>query len=271
MKLLVAGAKRVDAGKTTVATGLVDHTGAVGFKPRAGNDYWFDHDDCLKAIAEGRLYGKDARRLAAASPGAFEPEDLNPIHRLWTPSPGPGTGLLGQADREFVVDRVGDTYVRNGTVEVPDPVAAGLPLEDAAVVNSVEALNDVTEARHLPAQRTLLETIRRTDRAVVESYGDVARPLTDFEPDAVVVVEPRRLRLFDGTRYANACEVAPGGQREGTLEQRVDAVVDMLDPAHERAVEPLPAEQRTDPAAVASAYEDAFDALLELAAPPDTA
>jgi predicted P-loop ATPase/GTPase len=38
MTVLVAGAHEVDAGKTTVSTGLLARTGAVGFKPRAGND-----------------------------------------------------------------------------------------------------------------------------------------------------------------------------------------------------------------------------------------
>ncbi|MEF8791499.1 MAG: ATPase, partial [Haloarculaceae archaeon] len=65
MRLLVAGADRVDAGKTTFSTGLVHETGATGYKPRAGNDYWFDHDDYRRAVDAGRLYGKDARRLAA--------------------------------------------------------------------------------------------------------------------------------------------------------------------------------------------------------------
>jgi len=265
MKLLVAGANRVDAGKTTIATGLVAHTGAVGFKPRAGNDYWFDHDDCRAALDAGRLYGKDAHRLAAASPGQFEPADLNPIHRLWRPAPGPGTGLLGKPDREFIVDRIGDAYVVNGTVDVPDPVRAGLDLDGATVVDSLQALNDATQALHLPAQRELLAAVDRTDRAVVESYGDVALPVAGFEPDAVVVVEPRRLRCYEGDRYVRACDVAPRGQRDGTLEQRVDAVVDLLESAWSRSTVPLPAETRTDPGAVAGAYETAFEAVERLA------
>ena len=28
---------------------LVEFAGGVGFKPRAGNDYWFDHDDYRQA------------------------------------------------------------------------------------------------------------------------------------------------------------------------------------------------------------------------------
>ena len=88
MRLLVAGDARVDAGKTTFSTGLCEYLDAPGYKPRAGNDHWFDHDDYLAAVTEGRLYGKDARRLASASPGDPEPEALNPLHRLWRPAPG---------------------------------------------------------------------------------------------------------------------------------------------------------------------------------------
>src|SRR6056297_92746 len=66
MKLLVAGDARVDAGKTTFAAGLLASlSDVVGFKPRAGNDYWFDHDDVATALAEGRLYGKDIATLTA--------------------------------------------------------------------------------------------------------------------------------------------------------------------------------------------------------------
>src|SRR6056297_4061097 len=122
MKLLVAGDARVDAGKTTFAAGLLASlSGAVGFKPRAGNDHWFDHDDVTKALAEGRLYGKDIATLtAAASEGVdhdLREERLNPVHRLWRPTPD-RTGLLGESGRTFLVDRVttaeGQQFVVNG-------------------------------------------------------------------------------------------------------------------------------------------------------------
>jgi len=70
MRLLVAGADRVDAGKTTFATGLVAETGAVGFKPRAGNDYWFHHEDVRAALdAEDR---SDPGAVATACSGACD-------------------------------------------------------------------------------------------------------------------------------------------------------------------------------------------------------
>jgi predicted P-loop ATPase/GTPase len=39
MNLLVAGDRDLDAGKTTFSVGLIERTGAVGYEPRAGNDY----------------------------------------------------------------------------------------------------------------------------------------------------------------------------------------------------------------------------------------
>ncbi|AGB37575.1 P-loop ATPase/GTPase [Natronococcus occultus] len=275
MILLVVGSDRVDAGKTTFSTGLLERTGAVGAKPRAGNDYWFDHDDCRRALADGRLYGKDATRLATAEARGRAPERLNPVHRLWRPSPGGGTGLLGQSNREFVVDRINDpeapgepTYVRNATVDVPDRVATALPLEDAVPVDSVAELNDVTAERYVPAFEALATDLEATDVAVVESYGDIARPLPAIDPAsiaAVAAVEPGRARIYPGDRYCRACEVASSSPKDGSLEKRVGSVLDYLDPLERVRLPPLESEEREDSKRVAAAYADAYDALLEAA------
>jgi predicted P-loop ATPase/GTPase len=272
MKLLVAGSARVDAGKTTFSVGLCAETGATGYKPRAGNDYWFDHDDVRRAVADGRLYGKDAKRLSAVAPGAHRPEVINPVHRLWAPVPGAGKGLLGQDDREFLVDRVGGTrpdedptFVVSATADIPAGVAERLPLADARRVDSLEAANAAMADLHKPAMDGLAETVAAADRAVVESYADIARPLEGFEPDAVAVVEPRRARLYNGERYANACEVASGSAHEGRLEERVEHVVELLEPRAQVALPALTSEERDDPAAVADAYAPAYEALLATA------
>ncbi len=267
MTLLVVGSERVDAGKTTFSTGLVAETGAVGFKPRAGNDYWFHHDDYRKAVSEGSLYGKDARRLAAASPGSLQPVDINPVHRLWQPAPGTGSRLLGQEDRTFVIDRVADQYVVNGTVSVPDNARKQLPLSDALVVTDIDEFNQVMQRHHVPALSSLSRTINTTDRAVVESYGDIARPVRGLEPDAVAVVEPMRARIFDGSRYLKGCQIATGteGSFEGQLEERVSSVVDLIDPKATIQLPPLGADERADPETVTDTYGGAYETLIETA------
>ena len=261
MRLLVAGADRVDAGKTTFSVGLLAHLGATGFKPRAGNDYWFDHDDYRRAVAEGRLYGKDARRLAAASAGDVTPEAINPVHRLWRPAPG-GDDFLGRAHRSFVLDRVGDGYVVNAGADVPESAQAVLPLADAPRVPSVEELNRLTRERYLPVLDDLRGRIEATDRAVVESYGDVARPIRGLTYDRVAVVEPERVRIYDGDRFETACEVATGSPRDGKLEERVPEVVEPIEPLASLGLPPLGSAERSDPDAVAEAYGAAYAELV---------
>jgi predicted P-loop ATPase/GTPase len=271
MKLLVAGGDRVDAGKTTFSTGLCAETGATGYKPRAGNDYWFDHDDVRHAVADGRLYGKDARRLAAAAPGDRRPEAINPVHRLWAPVPGAGTGLLGQDGRAFLVDRVGDPpaggaqLVVNDTADLPPGVVESLSLGNARRVDSLEAANAAMADLHVPTMAALAEEVAAAERAVVESYADIARPLEGFVPDAVAVVEPRRARIYGGERYANACEVASGSAHEGRLEERVEHVVGLLEPRAQVGLPALTGAEREDPGAVADAYTPAYEALLATA------
>ncbi|MFB6126867.1 MAG: ATPase [Halolamina sp.] len=274
MRLLVAGEDRVDAGKTTFSVGLLSRlraTGrnAVGLKPRAGNDYWFDHDDAVAGLPDGRLYGKDAARLAAAAVGDDAPESWNPLHRLWRPTPG-RTGLLGEADRTFIIDRLrtadGDSFVVNeAALEadlVPAPVREALPLADAEGVATVETFNELMADHYLPAFDALGDRLRRVKTAVVESYADIAVPLSGVSYDAVATVAPGRMRVYDGDRYEKATRVASGSPTAGRLEERVGDVTGMLDPVAEVSLPPLTDAARAEPAEVAAAYRPAYEALL---------
>ena len=273
MKLLVAGDAHVDAGKTTFAAGLLAALdGAVGFKPRAGNDYWYDHDDAAAALSESRLYGKDVATLVAAADAELTEEQLNPVHRLWRPTPD-RTGMLGEAGRTFLVDRVttpdGPTFVVNAVAEsaglLPDRVADALPLESAIRVESVAGFNDVMAERYLPAFDRVADRIADTTPAVVESYADIALPVAEIDFDAVAVVGPTRARIYDGQRYLKACEVASGSASEGQLEEHVDRVVEMIEPVATHALEPLGDDERADPDRVADAYAVVYESLLDAA------
>lgn len=270
MKLLVAGSAEVDAGKTTFTTGLIERTGIRGYKPRAGNGYWYDQDDYRRAVEEGRLYGKDAKLIAAANDEPTRPEAINPVHRLWLPTPGRGKGVLGRDGRRFLFDRVttktgSDVHVVNGTVEIPPAARRAFPLDAAPTVETLSALNELMAEHHAPALSALADEIADRDAAIVESYANIAEPLSELVPDAVAVVEPRRCRVYDGERYARACEVASGSAHEGRLEERVETVVDLLDPHASITLPALSSDERDDPAVVADAYEDAHDELLAVA------
>lgn len=288
MNVLVAGSAEVDAGKTTFTTGLIERTGIEGYKPRAGNGYWYDQDDYRRAVEEGRLYGKDAKRIAAANTGPTRPESINPVHRLWLPTPGRGKGILGRDGRRFLLDRVttdtgtvdtertgtdasgpsgpedgGERYVVNDEVEIPPAVERAFPLDRSVSVGSLPELNECMAEYHAPALASLADEIAARSGAIVESYADIARPLSGFAPDAVAVVEPRRCRVYSGDRYGKACEVASGSAHEGRLEERVGNVVDLLDPVASVTLPALSGEERNDFAVVADAYGDAYEALFE--------
>lgn len=266
MNLLVAGANQLDAGKTTFSVGLVERTGAMGYKPRAGNDFWYSYEDVLTAVEDGVLYGKDARKLARVGPADVSPADISAVHRLWRPKPGGVGGVLGQDGREFLIDRVGSTYVVNGTTTLPDLLRESFPVESAITVDSIAAFNDVMEAHHRPVQADVTAAIDARPLSVVESYGSIARPLPDLAHDAVAVVEPRWVRIYEGPRYDRACSIAGGSAApdRGTLEEQVEDVTGLLDPVETVPLSPLSEETRSDPEAIADAYGDAYDALLSV-------
>ncbi|ESP89492.1 hypothetical protein K933_03675 [Candidatus Halobonum tyrrellensis G22] len=269
----MAGEARVDAGKTTFAAGLVRalarrSVAASAFKPRAGNDYWYDHDDVRAATADGRLYGKDVRRLLDAAGSDATPEARNPVHRLWRPAPG-RVGLLGEADRTFLVDRVstpdGPVWLYNADADVPELVRERLPISEALAVDSVAAFNDAMREYHLPALDSLAADVRATDDAVVESYGDVANPLAGVRYDAVATVAPGRARVYDGDRWAVACEAAAGGPDEGRMEEHVGRVTGMVDPVSTHALPALSGAERDDADAVADANREVYETLVATA------
>lgn len=259
--VLVAGARNVDAGKTTVATGLVHALDAVGLKPRAGNDYWYDYDTVAESLASGRLVGKDATRLAAATDRSVEPETINPLHRLWRPLDTGSGAIFGREGSEFLVDRVGNSYVVNGRTDIPREIREGLPIEDAREVETLAEANELMATHHQPALQQVRPIIEGQDRVVIESYSDVARPLQDVEIDVAVVVGAGTLRVFDGDRYCRAASVVSGNADMGRLEERVSDVVDLIQPVTTRSLQPLESAARSDPAAVADAYADIFDQI----------
>ena len=263
--LLVAGARNVDAGKTTYATGLVHRIDGVGYKPRAGNDYWYDYDTVSARLAEHRLIGKDAVRLAAASRGSPEPESINPLHRLWRPKATGSGPIFGREGSEFLVDRVEDSYVVNERADVPSTLTSGLPLEDAIGVASLEEMNRVMADRHQPAVEALRPEIETTERVVVESYADVARPIRGIDVDAVAVVGAGTATIYAGDRYCRAAEIVSGSPDLGRLEERVGDVVDLLEPIATVDLPPLEKAGRSDPTQVADTYERAYDPLLAAA------
>ncbi|ESS11117.1 MAG: putative P-loop ATPase/GTPase [uncultured archaeon A07HR60] len=307
-RFLVAGGARVDAGKTTFATGFCSYllrqdVNPLGVKPRAGNDFWHDYDAVRSALSEGALYGRDVARLAGAGGTPLEASstdddesshsrgqasspmettetarlsrhhltDINPIHRLWRPTPGE-TGLLGEQDRTFLIDRVatqdGVEYVVNGSAEqrgvMPSEIFDALELEGATRVTSVEELNQITAEVYLDASRRLVSRLEAATRPlVIESYGDVAVPL-ELPVDAVAVVDPSRVRLYRGSSFLKSRDRVAGSPREGRFETHTAAITDSLDPVAVQSLSSLSRGARENPEQVASRYADIYARLVDL-------
>lgn len=263
--VLVAGSRQVDAGKTTLATGIVHGLEGVGLKPRGGNNYWYDYDTVQARLSEGRLVGKDATRLAAVANEEVVAEKINPVHRLWRPISS-GTGaIFGRETSEFLVDRVGVNFVVNGETKLPSEVVDMLPLEDAFVVNSLQEMNELMVERHQSALQTVRPIVEERDRVVLESYSDVARPIRDVDIDVAAVVGAGTVDLFDGDRYCRAASVVSGTADLGQLEERVGDVVSLIEPAESYQLQPLQRSKRTDPATVADVYSDFIDGIRQIA------
>ena len=83
----------------------------------------------------------------------------------------------------------------------------------------------------------------------------------------MAVVDPIRARLYKGSRYVKSCSIASGDTTppEGQLEQRVPDVVELIDPVVTVELPPLVKGERADPAAVADAYEPAYEQLFDAA------
>lgn len=243
--MLCVGLAEFNAGKTSLTRALLRYLrglamSVVGFKPRSGIDLWYGWPVIDAALAEGTFHGRDAKLLWTESTYQPPVAALNPVHRLWCPH---GNHRAWNGLPAFLVDRLvlpdRTVFIRNPTVEWPftDPRLADLLA--GAEVHAVETAGDFQ--RYLPWYTTAAETAHAALRAhvdvvVTESYSNVARPWKSYPtPDWVLAVRPFQLAIYEGARYAAACEVVAGM----TLEPDAGRVVDTVVPALEVQVAPV--------------------------------
>ena len=247
--VLIVGLKEQDAGKTTLALALLTYLrekgfDACGFKPRAGNSVWYDYDVVLESLSQGRLYGKDAKRLKAASEfgsltDSVMEEFINPIHRLWAePS---RVNPISQIPY-FILDRV-TLWLKEGAKNIV-VVNEALPVEyrctDAILedlhakadcinrVRDLKTLNKITKDYYgLAVELAYKKMVGQHDCVVVESYSDVALPgkgLKDL--DIVIGVKPGQISVFKPEKYLTAVQLSASiySQEEITTSRIVDLV-----------------------------------------------
>ncbi len=227
-KILIVGLKAKDAGKTCLATALLAYLreygySACGFKPRAGNNIWYDYDIVSESLAQGRLYGKDAKMLKIASGcDAVKEEFINPFHRLWAEPPhiDPVTRIP-----YFIVDRITLWHESNSEpaniVVVNDTLPAEYRCDESLFrdlyasaartihVHDLNTLNKLASTYcDLAAKEVFAMMQKCYDFIVIESYSDVALPYSGLRDlDTVVGIKPGEIRIFEPEKYLTAIQL----------------------------------------------------------------
>ncbi|MDF2955941.1 hypothetical protein [Candidatus Alkanophaga liquidiphilum] len=240
--VLIVGLKAEDAGKTTLARALLRYlreggVDACGFKPKAGNNVWYDFDVVYESLSQGRLYGKDAKLLREASETELPEEVINPIHRLWAEC-YPSLEIP-----DFIADRITIhrriIIVLNALMPVEPEVEELLErlcrrASQTFKVARLKELNALAAKYESAMESAYKEIAKRHEAIVVESYCDVALPWKKLKPDLVLGVEPWRISAYDAEKYVAAVELV------GSTEVSTDNVCPLLKPVKQAKVPPSP-------------------------------
>ncbi|WP_309492349.1 hypothetical protein [Candidatus Hecatella orcuttiae] len=249
-RILVVGLKEVDAGKTTLTLALLDYLrgkglDVCGFKPRAGNNLWYDFDVLEEALSRGTLYGKDAKLLHQASHTSLPVEVVNPVHRIWgEPTLQRSLSLLPP----FILDRITLCGEKTETILVENISAAsdsrleelwkGLRSRASKVyrVRDGEGQDSLMEYYNLASDLAYKRVGEAHEVVVIESYGNIALPWPGLRKlDLVLAVEPSRLLAYDPDKYLTAVQLSRKLQGEISTGE----VVRLIKPQREMWIPPL--------------------------------
>ena len=265
-KILIVGLKEKDAGKTSLALALLAYLkeegfNACGFKPRAGNSVWYDYDAVHEALSQGRLYGKNAKLLKAASTsrsvaGAANlvEEFINPVHKLWAkPSLNDSITQIPY----FVLDRitlwfkegVRNLVVKNEALPVEykcnDALFGNLRAKASSIyhVMDLNTLNTLTEAYYdLAVELVYKKMTELHDCVVIESYSDVALPWKGLKDlDTVIGVKPGQISVYEPEKYLTAVQLSASTYSQEEL--ATSRIQELVKPIKEVKVPPFRSEE----------------------------
>lgn len=216
MNFLCVGLKEIDSGKTSLALALMSYLkeqgqDVCGFKPRAGNNLWYDWSIVKKSLDEGSLYGHDAKVLHEASSQEVPISVVNPAHRLWVPSYQEFTKGIPN----FLLDRIttekGTLVVKNEQMDVPISSTYFEQLLEKAEVYHISSREDLRKVTSLYNQADAWAhsiLTEQFDTIVYESYADIGIPWQEISSiDYVFAITPFRIYTFNGDRYLRAYDV----------------------------------------------------------------
>ncbi|MHA1723262.1 MAG: hypothetical protein ACTSXH_00255 [Promethearchaeota archaeon] len=238
MKILCAGIKEFDSGKTTLCLALIKYfkersEKICGFKPKSGNNLWYHWGTIKEGLKEGIVYSKDAKLMQQEADLNISILLLNPIHRIWMPISNKNlwTSLLPG----FVLDRIainGKCMIAlNNTIDlslVKNHFKKLLASHEVKYVRDRKDLEELTPLYENAVKFTERELSKLFEHIIYESYSNIALPLGDINDlDYAFVIKPFRINIYDGQRYLMAHETISS---ISLLEEDTTSVIEVLKP-----------------------------------------
>ncbi|MEF8879788.1 MAG: hypothetical protein V5A64_05295 [Candidatus Thermoplasmatota archaeon] len=235
-KILITGTQR-DAGKTTIACSILsflnkNNISSCGFKPKAGNSFWYDFDIISETLKQGRLYGNDAKQLKKYSKTKIQEENISPIHRLWTEkiTPRYGQGVPGfildriTLDKKTLIIKNEDSFNKFSGNSLFDKI---MNESEIKTVSNLKEYNKLIKKYYNKAIKTNHDKhIKNHDAIIYESYRDIALPWKNLsEVDLVLTVKPWIIYVYNGRRYLKSVEM-----NQKYNEVKTDTVTDFIKP-----------------------------------------
>jgi len=258
-RFLIVGLRESNAGKTTVARSLIIYlrekgVKACGFKPKAGNNIWYNYNIVYEALNHGRLYGEGSKLLKEASGGDLPEELINPIHRLWAIPPH---NLKQNVHLPFfIVDRVTlwsrkvkEIVVVNDSLPFRygrEKLVAKLykPNRKIIHIKTLKELNKIVDMFYDKAVELAHRKIAEGhDALVYESYADIALPwkgITDL--DLVLAVHPGYIQAYDPDKYLSALNLSSSLLQE----EKTQKVISVLKPVKTVKIPPYTSKEIID-------------------------
>ncbi len=276
MRILVNGLLPHQAGKTSVVRAILHRAQregqeVAGFKPMSSHSYWehYDHSQACEAL--GTLVSRDALSFREVLPDPPKLELLNPYHQVvcpldWMKAREVGDHYLDEERPRILAERLsspegGTTFFVNdraGIFVAPESFVEAVKrgadrtvaFRDSPVAEGLAAVEEAVQATF----RTLTE---RWESVVVESFSDVALPLSlhEEELDLVISVGGSLVVFAEPLELARVQEIVRA--------QRMIRFLKYLKPVGVLRVPHLTAQQREEPGSLERAYAEVLDILWD--------
>ncbi|TFF99372.1 MAG: hypothetical protein EU541_05110 [Promethearchaeota archaeon] len=245
MKILCAGLREKDSGKSTLTLSLIkyfkEHGIAVcGFKPKSGNNIWYHWKKVKEGLDKGTIYGRDAAKYYDKCNRQIPITTINPIHRLWMPS---FNDSYLEEIPNFILDRITieETQIvaLNTNVNIPIDKKYFNEIFNKSRIIKIEKRADLEQLTDLyeKADNWAIENLsKKVETIICESYANIGLPWNSISDlDYVFVIEPFKIDIYRGDRYLKASKIVSSV----LIEQKTYEIIEPINPIESIKVPPF--------------------------------